>query len=95
MNVIRDEHLGGIAMIPLFCDWGVRRCNVAACPDRPTTILTQLGTAPDGTDIPIMGLCEPHYQEMKARGMLEHHCEWDDYDAFAAHDVARRQEGAS
>jgi len=58
MKVIRDEETCGIAMIPLFVDWNIRRCNVKGCTQKPTTIVTELGES-----IPIVGLCEEHYQQ--------------------------------
>jgi len=57
MNIIRDNELGGLAMIPLLFDWGVRRCNVKGCTERPNTIVTGMveGAA--------VGFCETHYQQ--------------------------------
>jgi len=78
MKIIRDNELGGLAMIPLFVDWGVRRCNVAGCPDRPTTIVTQLAD-----DVPQAGFCEKHFQQANVPGGTTFTIEFDDYDAFA------------
>jgi len=76
MRIIRDEEFGGIMMIPLFCDWKVRRCNVAGCRNKPTTIITQC------EDAPIYGLCEEHFQSANKPGGATLSLEWDDFDAF-------------
>ena len=77
MKIIRDEDTGGLMMIPLFVDWNIRRCNVVACPKKPNTIITNCGP-----DVPIVGLCETHFQEGNADGGTKYSLEWDDYDAF-------------
>jgi hypothetical protein len=38
MEIIRDEELGGIMMIPLFHQYEITRCNIKDCTDKPTTI---------------------------------------------------------
>ena len=82
MKIIRDEEYGGIMMIPLFCDWKVRRCNVVGCRQKPTTIITQR------EDVPIFGLCEEHFQAgNKPDGGVTLNLEWDDFDAFAQEDT--------
>lgn len=58
MNIIRDNELNGIMMIPLFLQWGIKRCNVKDCKERHTTILT-------GTEVGAIGLCEKHYADVK------------------------------
>ena len=63
MNVIRDEELGGIMMIPLLIQWNIHRCNVRDCRNKPTTIIT--GVIEDA-----FGLCEEHYKESKKSGKL-------------------------
>jgi len=76
MKVIRDEELFGLAMIPLFTQWGIRRCNVSGCTNKPTTIITEIpGVEP-------FGLCEDHHGESKAKGELDFTLEFDDFDAF-------------
>lgn len=79
MKIIRDEETAGLMMIPLFCDWGVRRCNVKGCTNKPTTIISQL--APDA---PVSGWCEDHYQDFKNSGRFDGTLEFDDFDAFTA-----------
>lgn len=63
MEVIRDEELGGIWMIPLLNQWGITVCNVENCEDKATTILTGLNETKRA-----IGICEKHYQEAKATG---------------------------
>lgn len=78
MTIIRDNDLGGLAMIPLFCDWGVMRCNVKDCTSRPSTIVTQLSP-----DVPLAGFCEEHFQQGKKRGGAKFTLVFDNFDAFA------------
>jgi hypothetical protein len=52
MEIIRDEETFGLMMIPLFVDWGVRRCNVKDCTSKPSTIVT--GAHPEAN---VFGLC--------------------------------------
>ncbi len=77
MKIIRDDEGLGLMMIPLFVDWNVRRCNVEGCTIMPTTIITQLGDA-----VPIVGMCEKHFQEGRKPGGATFTFEWDDFDAF-------------
>ena len=61
MNIIRDEEQDGIStpafpIIPLLVQWGIKRCNLAGCKNNPTTIIA-------GTDAPVFGMCEHHFQE--------------------------------
>ena len=77
MKIIRDEEYGGIMMIPLFCDWNIRRCNVRGCRNKPTTIIAQARE-----DIPVFGLCEEHFQEANVPGGAKFDLEFDDFDAF-------------
>jgi hypothetical protein len=58
MNIIRDDDLGGLMMIPLFQQWNIHRCNVKDCTEKPTTIIT-------GTEAGTFGMCETHYNECK------------------------------
>jgi len=65
MNIIRDEEQDGMnapafSMIPLLVQWGIKRCNWVGCTNNPTTII-----AGAGADIPVFGMCEQHYQEVK------------------------------
>ncbi len=77
MKIIRDEDGFGLFMIPLFMDWQVRRCNVKDCTTKPTTIITQLDD-----DVPMVGMCEEHFQEGNQPGGAKLSFEWDNYDAF-------------
>ena len=78
MQIIRDEQLGGLAMIPLFADWRIRRCNIKGCTEIPTTIVTG---AVEGC--PPFGMCEEHYQSAIKDGSLDVTLVFDDFDAFA------------
>jgi len=77
MKIIRDEEMFGLAMIPLFFDWNIRRCNVKGCTNKPTTIITGLAQ-----NCSVSGWCEEHYQNFKNSGKFEGTLEFDDYDAF-------------
>jgi len=85
MKIIRDEEGFGIFMIPLFCDWNVKRCNVEGCTEKPSTILTDLGEG-----IPVAGMCERHFQEGKEQAktaeIVMYSFIWDEFDAFKAHE---------
>lgn len=77
MEIIRDEEFGGLTMIPLFCDWSIKRCNVKDCHNKPTTIVTRITP-----DIPQCGLCEAHFQELNSPDGIEVTLVFDDFDAF-------------
>ena len=64
MNIIRDEELGGLMMIPLLQQWNVKRCNIKDCTEKPTTIIT-------GTEAGIFGMCEKHFLEGKEKGEMK------------------------
>lgn len=65
-------------MIPLFVDWGIKRCNVVACREKPNTIITDAGP-----DVPVFGLCEADFQKgSQDDGGVNYSLEWDDFDAF-------------
>ena len=64
MNVIRDEEMSGLMMIPLFNQWNIHRCNIKGCTEKPSTIIT-------GTEAGIFGICEKHYQEGKNKGVMK------------------------
>ena len=86
MHIIRDEVTFGLAMIPLFVDWNVRRCNVDGCTDRPNTIVT-------GTEAEIFGLCEEHYQEGNVPGGTTYNLVFDDFDAFRQREESNHANG--
>ena len=88
MKVIRDEDLGGLFMIPLFHQWGIKRCNVSGCTTKPTTIITGI---PE-TEGPF-GLCEEHHQEVKTKGELDFMLDFDDFDAFKAVEAPQKEAG--
>jgi len=66
MNVIRDQEMGGLLMIPLFQQWGIRRCNVKDCKEKHTTIIAGVH------EVPKFGLCEKHYKESKKKGKFDY-----------------------
>ena len=65
MEIIRDEEINGLMMIPLFSQLGVTRCNVRDCKEKQTTIITGATEQP-------FGLCEKHYNECKKSGKLNY-----------------------
>jgi hypothetical protein len=65
MQIIRDEEMGGLMMIPLFKKMGVTRCNVRDCKEKQTTIITGATEQP-------FGLCEKHYNECKQSGKINY-----------------------
>lgn len=82
MKIIRDDEGHGLFMIPLFVEWGIKRCNVKGCTAKPNTIITQLG---DG--ISPAGLCEEHFQQGNVPGGAILEFVWDGFDAFAQAEV--------
>lgn len=62
MNIIRDDEMNGFFMIPLFHQYGIHYCNVKDCPNKASTILTDI----PGADA--VGVCEFHYQEARFAG---------------------------
>lgn len=78
MKIIRDEELSGIMMIPLMVEWGVKRCNVDGCKEKPNTIVLELHPK-----VPIAGFCEKHFQEANVPGGADMRLIFDDFDAFA------------
>lgn len=74
---IRDNEGYGLMMIPLFWTWGIHRCNVEGCTNKPSTI---------GSDDELnvgFGLCEKHFQETTVPGGASFDLVFDDFDAFA------------
>ena len=78
MKIIRDNELGGFGMIPLFVQWGIKRCNVEGCTNLPTTIVTGLGEG-----ILIAGFCEDHFQEAKKPDGARFDLCFDYFDAWS------------
>lgn len=77
MRIIRDEETSGLMMIPLLYDWGIKRCNVKGCRNKPNTIISQLGP-----DVPVTGWCEEHYRKFESSGKFDGTLEFDGYNAF-------------
>ena len=69
MNIIRDDEMAGLMMIPLFQQWNIHRCNIKDCTEKPTTIIT-------GTVAGTFGMCEIHYNECKKAGKINHTIEF-------------------
>jgi hypothetical protein len=72
MEIIRDEELGGIMMIPLFQQYGINRCNIKDCKEKETTICIH--------EQANFGLCEKHYQEGKDAGTMKLQLEFNDHE---------------
>ncbi|MEO5991886.1 MAG: hypothetical protein ABIP68_09650 [Ferruginibacter sp.] len=69
MQIIRDDEMAGIMMIPLFHQYGIKRCNIIECKDKPTTIcLHEKAT---------FAICEKHYLDCKAKGIVNLKLEFD------------------
>ena len=77
MKIIRDTECYGLMMIPLFVQQGITRCNVENCKNRPTTII--VGLHPD---LPIVGMCEDHYQGANTGTPVDYTFEFTEFDAF-------------
>jgi hypothetical protein len=70
MNIIRDEEFSGTAMLPLLIQWGIKRCNVKDCTHDPSTIIAGV------PDVPVLGMCEDHYQQAKEKGKFSYKLEF-------------------
>lgn len=66
MKVIHDNELGGIAMIPLICDWHIpETCQIRGCKEKTTTIVC-FDSSESPTCKPLtIGICEKHHQESR------------------------------
>ena len=84
MNIIRDEEGHGLFMIPLWSQWGIRRCNQAGCREVPSTIIANSGAGR------VFGLCETHFQQGNVPGGTKYRLVFDDFDAFKALEEARK-----
>lgn len=93
MKIIRDDQMFGLAMIPLFVEWGIKRCNQKDCTNRPSTIVRVSG-AENTTGEPLaFGLCEEHYQQSASSpGEVEYNLVFDDYDAFKKEELNERND---
>jgi hypothetical protein len=65
MEIIRDKEMNGLAMIPLFQQWGIHRCNVRDCKEKQTTIIIGATESP-------FALCESHYKECEKTGKIDY-----------------------
>ncbi len=63
MEIIRDEDLGGIMMIPIFHQYQITRCNIKDCQEKPTTVCVH--------EQATFGLCENHYQDGVSKGTMK------------------------
>ncbi|KKN06259.1 hypothetical protein LCGC14_1079200 [marine sediment metagenome] len=73
MNVIHDNELGGIMMIPLIVDWRVSTtCQIDGCTEKTNTIICfNDSETPTGNPLNI-GICENHYVEAKKSGRFDY-----------------------
>ena len=60
MQVIRDNETSGLAMIPLFSQHVIARCNIKGCKGKPTTLCLH--------DKATFALCENHYNYCIEKG---------------------------
>ena len=72
-EIIRDEEMHGIMMIPLLSQWNIHRCNVRDCQEKATTIITGVIDQP-------FGLCENHYLEAKRSGKIEYSLDFNPHN---------------
>jgi hypothetical protein len=72
MEVIRDEEMHGLMMIPLFTQYGIHRCNVRECTEKPTSIILNIRE-----DCPIFALCETHFQECHTTNKINYTLDFD------------------
>jgi hypothetical protein len=63
MEIIRDNEMNGLMMIPLFHQWGINRCNIKDCKEKPSTICVHEQVT--------FGMCEKHYLEGKEKGTMK------------------------
>ena len=63
MEIIRDEEMSGIMMIPLFQQYGINRCNTKDCTEKPSTICVH--------EQATFGICEKHYLEGQKAGTMK------------------------
>lgn len=69
MQIIRDNELSGILMIPLFSQYNINRCNIKDCTEKPTTVCIH--------EIATFGICEKHYQQYNEAGTVNLSLEFD------------------
>jgi len=68
MKVIHDNETGGIAMIPLICDWNINTvCQIKDCKEPTNTIVCfTADESPTGKALHI-GICDKHHKEARQR----------------------------
>lgn len=75
MKVIRDPQWNGLFMIPIFQQYGIKRCNVDGCENKPSTVIT--GCPTNDGDTCDFALCEHHYLESKESGTINYKLTFD------------------
>ena len=88
MKIIRDDELGGLGMIPLFVQWGIKRCNVEGCTEVPNTIVRYSALREILSGIASAGFCEEHFQRGNTEEGVKYNLIFDDFDAFEARRLA-------
>lgn len=74
MQVIHDDELAGLAMIPLIVAWQISpTCQIADCAGKTTTIIAfNSDETPGDADSMNIGICEHHYSEAKHTGRFDY-----------------------
>lgn len=65
MNIIRDDELNGLLMIPLLNQYGIANCMVDGCKEKANTILADEAYNP-------IGICETHYRKAEKEGQFKY-----------------------
>lgn len=76
MKIIRDKEMGAITMLPLLTQWGINRCNLKDCTNKPSTIICGHKINSSKT-APTYGMCEDHWNEYKNTSGKRISLEWD------------------
>lgn len=64
MKVVHDNELGGVAMIPLICDWGIKKiCQIKGCAEITNAIVCFNANESPTNEALHIGICEKHHQE--------------------------------
>ena len=73
MKVIHDDELGGIMMIPLIVDWGIKKtCQIKYCQEKTNAIVCFDATeSPTGEALHI-GICETHHSEASEKNSFHY-----------------------
>lgn len=68
MKVIHDNELGGIATIPLICDWNIKKtCQIKGCAEKTNAIVCFSADESPTNEALHIGICEKHHQEATAK----------------------------